>query len=168
MFIGKPVYEGFIEEINCWCYWESSRYISGMICITIRMGEVGLFLIFVDFCIPCFEETLMWYFICFEIFISWLNDRFIGMLHDIFHAMYDRKEFMFYWGIHVSTDIHCKILKIIESLINDMNEATIPVIEVSSMWFLICFDCSTIIGVYLKSIFSKDVSTVKGGLWNFT
>ena len=47
------------------------------------MEEVGEFLVFVDFFTAFFEETLMWDFICLENFLSWLQDRFMCMKHDI-------------------------------------------------------------------------------------
>ena len=110
-----------------------------MICITIYTEEFWVFLIFVDLCISCFEEILMRDFIFFEIFISWVHDRFMWMVHDILNYMSDRKETTFCWGIHVSTETHGKILKNTASLNIDVHEATNPVIEVSSVIFLNLF-----------------------------
>ena len=94
---------------------------------------------FVDFFISCFEETVMWAFMGFIKFISWVNDGFMWMVHDIFHIMFESKEGRFCWDIHVSTEAYGEILKTIESLKSDVNESTNPVIEVSSIWFLSLF-----------------------------
>ena len=51
------------------------------------------------------------------------------MLHDIFHAMFYSKERRLCKGIHVSTETHVNILKIIAMLNSDVNEATNLVIE---------------------------------------
>ena len=66
-----------------------------MICITLFMDIVVVFLIFIDLFIACFEETLMWYLICFGIFLSLMRDRFIWMVNEIFHAISERKEIGF-------------------------------------------------------------------------
>ena len=55
------------------------------------------------------------------------------MVHAIFHAMYKIKEIGFYWGIHVATEAHGKVLIIVASLDSDVHAATNPVIEGSSM-----------------------------------
>ena len=59
----------------------------------------------------------------------------MGMVHAIFHAMPDSKEVRLCWVIHVATETHGKLLKIVASLNSDVHEAANPVIEVSSMWF---------------------------------
>ena len=51
------------------------------------------------------------------------------MMHDVLHAMSDSKERGLCWGINVSTEMHGKILKIIESLNSDVHESNNPVIE---------------------------------------
>ena len=51
------------------------------------MKEVRLFLIFADFCIPCFEVTWMGPFFSSMNFISRINYGFMWMVHDIFHAI---------------------------------------------------------------------------------
>ena len=55
------------------------------------------------------------------------------MLHGIFRAISERKQVRFCWRMHVSTEIHGKVLNIIESFNSDVHEATNPVIEESSM-----------------------------------
>ena len=110
-----------------------------MICITICMNKLGVFLIFVDFCIPYFEETLMWDFMGFLNFLSWVHDGFMWIFHEILHAMFESKESRFYWEIFVATEAHGETLKIIASLDSDVPESTIPVVEWYSMWFIYLF-----------------------------
>ena len=55
------------------------------------------------------------------------------MVYDIFHAMPESRESRFCWGIHVSTEAHGKILKIIAILNSDVHKGTNPVIEGSSV-----------------------------------
>ena len=55
------------------------------------------------------------------------------MLHDIFYEMFERKEGRLGWKIHVATDTHDKVLKIIDSLDSDANESTKPVIKGTPM-----------------------------------
>ena len=55
------------------------------------------------------------------------------MVHDVPHAMSERKECNIYGRIHEYTETHGKVLKIISSLNSDVHEATNPVIEVSYM-----------------------------------
>ena len=100
------------------------------------MEEVGVFMIFVDLWIPCFEETLVGYFMTFVYFISWVYDAFMWVVHEIFHAMFEIKESRFYWQINVSTEVHGEILNIIASLDIYVHDATNPVIESFFMWFL--------------------------------
>ena len=59
MFIGAPVNDGAIQEMNFWVDWASVRDIPRMICITICVKEVRVFLFFADFCISFFGVTLM-------------------------------------------------------------------------------------------------------------
>ena len=55
------------------------------------------------------------------------------MVNKIFHAMYDIKEIGLYWGIHVSTETHGRVLIFVPSLNSDVNEANNPVIKGYSM-----------------------------------
>ena len=55
------------------------------------------------------------------------------MVNKIFHAMYDIKESGLYWGIHVSTETHGRVLIFVPSLNSDVNEANNPVIKGYSM-----------------------------------
>ena len=50
------------------------------------------------------------------------------MVHEIFHAMSNIKEVGFHWGIHVATEMHGKVLKIVASFNIGVHEATNPVI----------------------------------------
>ena len=50
------------------------------------------------------------------------------MVYDIFNAMFESKESRFYWCVHVVTDAHCEILKVIASLDIDIYESTKPMI----------------------------------------
>ena len=125
--------------MNCWYDWVSIRYISGIIRITICMEEFGVFLVFVDLCIPCFGKTLVWYFMSFVNVLSWVHDGFMWMVDGIFHAMFESKESRFCWGIHVSTKVHGETLEIISSLDSGVHESINPVIEWSSMLFINLF-----------------------------
>ena len=51
------------------------------------------------------------------------------MVRDIFHVMFNSKEGKLCWGVHVSTEAHGEILKIVSSLDIDVNESTNPVFE---------------------------------------
>ena len=72
-------------------------------------------------------------------FLSSIHDGFMRMVYEIFHSMFERKKGRFCWCIHISTEAHCEILKIIASLGSDVNESTNPMIEGSSMCFLNLF-----------------------------
>ena len=50
------------------------------------------------------------------------------MVHEILHAKFHRKEGRFCWCIHVATEAHGEILKIIASLDSDVHDYTNPVI----------------------------------------
>ena len=86
------------------------------------------------------------------------------VVHEIFHAMFESKEGRLSWSIHISTEIHGKVLKIIACLDSDVHEATKPVIDKKLCEFSICFSYSPIRGAATKSTFSKDESTGKGYL----
>ena len=95
-----------------------------------------------DFC--WFLNRLIWRnidvgFICLVIFISWIHDRFMWVVYDILHFMYDINEVRLCCSIHVSTETHGKVLNIIASLSSDVHESTNPVIEGSSVWFFDLF-----------------------------
>ena len=102
--------------------------ISCIIFITICVEEVGVFLIFVDLCINCFEEILMRAFIFFEKSLSWIHYRFMCMVHEILHDMYDIMEDRLFWIIHVATETHGKLFKTTTSFNSDMHDDTNPVI----------------------------------------
>ena len=89
--------------------WLSVCQISDIIYITICMEEAGVFLIFVYFAITFFEETLMWDFMCFENFLSWLHDRFMWIVHDILYAMFEINKIRLCWCIHV--DVNSRVPK---------------------------------------------------------
>ena len=78
----------------------------------------------------------MSYFIYFDIFVSSVHDKFMWVVHDIFHDISEIKGRVFCWGIHVSNDTHVNILKIVVSLNSDVHDATKPVIKGSSIWVL--------------------------------
>ena len=131
-FLGATVNNGSIEEVRRWGYRKTVRSISGMICITMRVEEVLVFLISVDLGITCFEDALMWALIFFEICIYWIHDRFMWGVHEIFHIMYESKEVSICWSINVTTDIHGKLLNITAILNSKVHDNTRPVIEVTS------------------------------------
>ena len=56
------------------------------------------------------------------------------VVHDIFHAMSESKEGRLSWSIHIATEMHGKVLKIMVCLESDVNEATKSVIDRNSMW----------------------------------
>ena len=56
------------------------------------------------------------------------------MVHDIFHSVFEINESGFCSVIHVSTEIHGKVLNIVAGLNSGVYEATNPLIEVSSVW----------------------------------
>ena len=84
------------------------------------------------------------------------------MVHDILHVMSEVKEGRLCWRMHIYTEKHVKVLKIIARLESDMHEATKPVIEVPPCDFSICFSYHPIRGIAKNSSFSKDMSTGKG------
>ena len=47
----------------------------------------------------------------------------------ILHAMSDSKDVRFYWHIHLSTDMHGKIISIVAILNSDLHDTTNPVIN---------------------------------------
>ena len=58
------------------------------------------------------------------------------MVHDIFHAMFEIKESRLCCCIHVFTEAHDGIFKIIAILGSDVHETTNPMIQWFSMLFL--------------------------------
>ena len=50
------------------------------------------------------------------------------MMHEVFHDIFERNKNRFCWCIHISTEAHCEILKIIASLDSGVHEYTNPVI----------------------------------------
>ena len=63
------------------------------------------------------------------------------MVNEIYHAIFERNKRRLCWCIHIATESHFDILKIIASLDSDVHESTKPIIEGSSMlyfnWFQI-------------------------------
>ena len=55
------------------------------------------------------------------------------VVHDIFHAMSESKEGRLSWSIHIATEMHGKVLKIMVCLESDVNEAAKSVIDRKSM-----------------------------------
>ena len=51
------------------------------------------------------------------------------MLHDILYNMVDRKVNMFYWGIHMATEMHGKVLNIIAIMNSGKHDSTNPLIK---------------------------------------
>ena len=82
-----------------------------------------------NFCILCFEIILVWAFMSFVNFLSWIHYDFVWMVHEIFHAIFESKERRLFWCIRVSNEAHWEILKIIESLDSDVHESTNLVID---------------------------------------
>ena len=99
-----------------------------MICITICVKEVIVFLIFAAFCISFFEVTLLGDFFSSTNFLSLVYYSFMWMLHEIFHAMFEINKGRFCWCIRIAAEAHCEILKIIASFYSDVHESTNPVI----------------------------------------
>ena len=67
-------------------------------------------------------------------YFPWIHDRFMRMLHDIFHSMENIEELCFYGIINVSTQSHNNILKFISCLKSNINETSYPVVD----WFSMC------------------------------
>ena len=101
-----------------------------------------------SYSIPCFcwfMHLLLWsnidgggFFSSMNV-LSWLHDGFMWMVHEIFHSMFESKKGRLCWWIHIATEAHCEILKIIASLDSGLNKSTNPMILGSSMWFLNLF-----------------------------
>ena len=51
------------------------------------------------------------------------------MVHEIFHAIFEGKKIRFCQCIHVSTEAHCEILKVVASFNSYVNDSTNPVIQ---------------------------------------
>ena len=90
------------------------------------------------------------------------------MVHEIFHAMFESNESMLCWVIHIATETRGKILNIKTSLNSDVHDATNPLIEGSSIWFIKNISPSPMIVVAMNSVFSNHASTGKVDCWNFT
>ena len=97
------------------------------------MKNIGLLLVFLDLCTTYVEEILMWALIQFENVLCWIHDRFMRVVHEIFHAMSEGKECRFCWGVHITTQDHDEVLNIISCLDSDVHEVTNPVIEGTPM-----------------------------------
>ena len=82
--------------------------------------------------------------------------------------MSEGKECRFFWGIHITTQAHSEVLKIIECLDSYVHKATNPVIEGTHMWVFKLFNYYPIRGVSMKISFSNAVSIGKGDFWNLT
>ena len=98
----------------------------------------------------------MWAFICLRNVPSWINDRFMWIVHEIFHDISNREEIWFCWGIHVATEAYCKVLNTIVSLDSDVHEATNPGIEGSYMWVFNLFQ------IFSNKICSHEECIFKG------
>ena len=61
------------------------------------------------------------------------------VVHEIFHAVSEGNKGRLCWFIHTTTKLHGELLDIIAYLDSDKNEATNPVIEVTSMGFFNLF-----------------------------
>ena len=55
------------------------------------------------------------------------------MADEIFHAISEGNKCRLCWSIHINTQSHCKVLKIIACLDSDVHKATNPVIEGTPM-----------------------------------
>ena len=75
----------------------------------------------------------MWDLIYVETFLSWVHDRFTRLMHGIFHAISLVKEDRFCWIIHIYTETHGKVLKIIAYLDSYVNDFINPVIQGTPM-----------------------------------
>ena len=75
--------------------------------------------------------------------LSGVHDRFMWMVHEIFHAMFDIKENRFYCGIHLATEAQGEILKSISILDSDVNDSTNAAIKGFSVLFLNSFKSSS-------------------------
>ena len=104
-----------------------------MICITIYVQEVRVFLVFADFCISYFEVTLVGAYVSFVHFLSLVHDGLIWMVHELFHSIFYSNKIRLFWFIRISTAAHCEILKIIAGLDSGVHESTNPVIWLSYM-----------------------------------
>ena len=58
---------------------------------------------------------------CVEIFLSWVHDTFMCMVHEIFHVMVEIKESRLCWFIQVSIEMHGKVFRIISILNSDLH-----------------------------------------------
>ena len=130
-----------------WYHWIGELFMQKLVCHIYLFHDLHQHMCGVNWSIPdfCwFWNPLFWRNIDMDFNllrknISWIHDRFIWIVHEIFHAISEIKDRRFCWGINISTDTHGKILKIIASLNSDLHEATNPVIEGHSMWFLNLF-----------------------------
>ena len=75
-------------------------------------------------------------------------------------------EIWFCGRIHVSTQLHGHISKVVSCLNSNSHEISYPVVEWSSMCFSSCFNYYPTSGVAMKTSFSNDVSVGKGDFWN--
>ena len=133
MFLETSVNECTIEEVKFLCGIESIRKIWH----NMHHNMYGVSWSIPDFC--WFLHHLLWRktdagFNFFENVLSWIYDRFMWMVYEIFHAMSKKKEGKFCWIIHVATETHGKALNIIARLSSDVHEVTNLVIEGSFMW----------------------------------
>ena len=80
------------------------------------------------------------------------------MVHEIFHAVSEGKEFRFFGGINITTQAHVEVLKIIVCLDSDVHKAT----NKTPCEFLSCFKYYTMRGLSMKSYSSNYVYIGKG------
>ena len=74
-----------------------------MICITLGVKEVGIFIFLFYLCINFLEEILNWDLICSENILSWIYNRFVLEMYDIFYVVEEIKGCWFYCSTHTST-----------------------------------------------------------------
>ena len=99
-------------------------------------------------------------------YFPWINYRSMRMVYAILHTISKGKELWFCGRIHVSTQLHGHISKVVSCLKSNLHEISYPVVEWYSMCFSSCFNYYPTSGVAMKTSFSNDVSVGKGDFWN--
>ena len=158
---------GAIEGASSRCDWAPVGKNSRTVHVRTWVDKVWVVLSLVYIRLAQFEETLKRNLICFEFFFPWIHDRFMRMVHEIFHAMEKCKELWFYGSINIPTKLHGNRSKVIYCFNNNVHEISYPVVEWWSMCLLKLLQLFSKKGLIHEDIFFKLCVCWKGQFMKF-
>ena len=144
------------------CYWYPISEIPDMVCITICVEKVWIFLSLVDLFLSRFEETMKSNIIHFEDIFPLVYDRLMRVVYYIFQSMAKGKELWFCGRILLPTQLYGNILKVVMFLNINIYETSYPVVELSPICLSKLFQLLSNEGNIHEDIFFKWCFCLKG------